>query len=91
MSMSLGDLKLRDTGNSLESSQPGSKMQALLNSDFVGSGEGPEDLSANYKAYLYRGLKDDLEQRIQKGSREKFLAALDKVPGTEPEEWDQLP
>lgn len=33
------------------------KMQALLDSDFIGSGEGLEDLSTNYKEYLYKGLK----------------------------------
>lgn len=39
-------------------SQEGSKMKALLESDFIGSGDGPEDLSVNYKDYLYRGLKE---------------------------------
>lgn len=38
--------------------QPGSKMKALLESDFVGCGEGPEDLSVNYKNYFYQGLKE---------------------------------
>ena len=33
--------------------KPGSKMQALLQSDFVGCAEGPEDLSVNYKEYFY--------------------------------------
>lgn len=36
------------------------KMQALLDSDFIGCGEGPEDLSANYKEYLYKELKGKL-------------------------------
>ncbi len=34
---------------------------------------------------------DYLEQRAQRGSRVKFLAALDKVPDNEPEERDRLP
>lgn len=38
--------------------KPGSKMQALLQSDFVGCAEGPEDLSVNYKEYFYQGLKE---------------------------------
>lgn len=49
---------LQDAANSLEPKQPGSKMKALLNSEFIGSGDGPEDLSTNYKDYLYRGLKE---------------------------------
>ena len=38
--------------------KPGSKMQALLKSDFVGCAEGPEDLSTNYKEYFYQGIKE---------------------------------
>jgi len=38
--------------------KPGSKMQALLQSDFVACVEGPEDLSVNYKEYLYQGIKE---------------------------------
>ena len=38
--------------------KPGSKMQALLQSDFVGCAEGPEDLSTNYKEYFYQGIKE---------------------------------
>lgn len=34
---------------------------------------------------------DYLEERARHGSREKFLAALDKVPDVEPEEKDRLP
>lgn len=50
---------LRDTARSLNTQQkPGDKMKALLDSDFIGCGEGPEDLSANYKEYLYEGLKE---------------------------------
>ena len=36
----------------------GSKMQALLQSDFVGCAEGSEDLSVNYKEYFYQGIKE---------------------------------
>lgn len=38
--------------------QPGSKMQALLQSDFIGCAEGPEDLSVNYKKYFYQRIKE---------------------------------
>jgi len=31
-----------------------------------------------------------LQQRAARGSREKFLAVLDKVPDTEPEDQDRL-
>ena len=37
--------------------RPGSKMQALLHSDFGGCAEGPEYLSVNYKEYFYQGIK----------------------------------
>jgi hypothetical protein len=33
-------------------------IQRLLESDFVGCGEGPEDLSENYKAYLAESLAE---------------------------------
>jgi uncharacterized protein (DUF1778 family) len=32
-----------------------------------------------------------LEKRAKRGSREKLLAILDKVPDVEPEEFDRLP
>ena len=31
-----------------------------------------------------------LEERAKRGKREKFLAALEKVPDVEPEEYDRL-
>jgi len=31
-----------------------------------------------------------LEERAKRGSREKFLAALEKAPDVEPEEYDRL-
>ncbi|BBL76713.1 CopG family transcriptional regulator [Methylomagnum ishizawai] len=31
-----------------------------------------------------------LEERAKRGSKEKFLQALSKVPNTEPEEFDRL-
>jgi nucleoid-associated protein YejK len=50
---------LADRANEIrQKQQPGSKMKALLESDFVGCAEGPEDLSVNYKDYLYQGLKE---------------------------------
>jgi hypothetical protein len=41
-----------------QKNKPGSKFKALLESDFVGCAEGPEDLSTNYKEYIYQGLKE---------------------------------
>jgi len=32
-----------------------------------------------------------LEARAKRGSREKFLAAMAKVPDVDPEPWDRLP
>jgi nucleoid-associated protein YejK len=50
---------LADRANKIrQKQQPRSKMKALLESDFVGCAEGPEDLSVNYKDYLYQGLKE---------------------------------
>ena len=37
---------------------------ALL-AGYIGAGEGPEDLSANYKAYLTEALEDKLPMRVQ--------------------------
>jgi hypothetical protein len=34
--------------------------------------------------------RERLQQRAARGSREKFLAVLDKVPDAEPEEQDRL-
>lgn len=42
------------------------------------------------KAYAAAG-KDYLEKRARRGSREKFLAVMAKVPDVEPEEYDRLP
>lgn len=50
---------LRDTAESLSNQhKSGDKMKALLDSDFIGCGNGPEDLSVNYKEYLHEGLKE---------------------------------
>ena len=43
--------------------KPGSKMQALLKSDFVGCAEGPEDGSVNYKHYISEYLDEKLDNR----------------------------
>lgn len=32
-----------------------------------------------------------LQQRARRGSREKFLAVLERVPDVEPEEYDRIP
>jgi hypothetical protein len=49
---------------------------------FVASGMGAQLL-----AYLCRA---DLEERAKRGSREKFEAALAKLPDVEPEDYDKL-
>lgn len=41
-----------------EKNKPGAKLKALLDSDFVGCGEGPEDGSINYKKYVADYLDD---------------------------------
>lgn len=35
-----------------------SRVKQLLDSDFIGCGEGPEDLSENYKDYLTQSLSE---------------------------------
>lgn len=50
---------LADKAESLrQKTRTGAKMKALLESDFIGCAEGPEDLSENYKDYLYKSLKE---------------------------------
>ncbi len=41
------------------------------------------------KASVWSSL-DYLDERAKRGSREKFLAAMAKVPNVEPDEWDKL-
>ncbi len=41
--------------------KPGSKIQALLKSDFIGCGEGPEDGSVNYKKYVSEYLDEKFD------------------------------
>lgn len=46
-----------------EKSKPGAKLKALLESDFVGCGEGPEDGSVNYKKYVADYLDEKYPDR----------------------------
>jgi hypothetical protein len=46
-----------------EKNKPGAKLKALLGSDFVGCGEGPEDGSINYKKYFADYLDDKYPDR----------------------------
>ena len=46
-----------------EKNKPGAKLKALLDSDFVGCGEGPEDGSVNYKKYFADYLDDKYPDR----------------------------
>jgi hypothetical protein len=47
-----------------------------------------EELLLSTLAEHVRSL-DTLKQRAARGSREHFVAVLDKVPDVEPEEWDR--
>lgn len=44
-------------------------------------------LSAQVSAWM---TKDYLEEKVQRGSWEKFQQVLNKVPDVEPEEYDRL-
>jgi len=46
-----------------EKNRPGAKLKALLESDFIGCGEGPEDGSVNYKKYFADYLDDKYPDR----------------------------
>lgn len=46
-----------------EKNKPGAKLKALLESDFVGCGEGPEDGSVNYKKYVADSLDEKYPDR----------------------------
>ncbi|PPD50126.1 MAG: hypothetical protein CTY16_02580 [Methylobacter sp.] len=46
-----------------EGKQPKSKMQRLLESDFVGCAEGPKDGSVNYKKYIADYLDEKYPNR----------------------------
>ena len=37
------------------------KLEALLTSDFIGCGQGPENLSENHKNYLEQSLKEEYD------------------------------
>ena len=54
---------LQEAASHLEhQGKPGDKMKDLLKSDFVGSFEGPEDISENYKKYIMEYLDDKYPQ-----------------------------
>ena len=57
---------LQEVANHLEQqAKPGDKMKAMLGSDFVGSFEGPEDLSVNYKKYVAEYLDEKYPQHTK--------------------------
>jgi len=57
---------LQETASHLEQqAKPGDKMKALLDSGFVGSFEGPEDLSVNYKDYIAEYLDEKYPQHTK--------------------------
>jgi hypothetical protein len=47
-----------DLMHTQQNSEPKIKLEALLTSDFIGCGQGPENLSENYKSYLEQFLKE---------------------------------
>jgi hypothetical protein len=54
---------LRETANQLQNqAKPGDQMKALLASGFVGSFDGEEDLSVNYKQYIAEYLDEKYPQ-----------------------------
>lgn len=53
---------LQEVANHLDSKKSGDKMKALLNSDFVGSFEGNEDISINYKKHVVAYLSEKYPQ-----------------------------
>ena len=46
-----------DLMHTQENSERKIKLEALLTSDFIGCGQGPENLSENHKNYLEQSLK----------------------------------
>jgi len=57
---------LRDALREYHASQRSSKRDPVeLLADFVGAGEGPEDLSVHYKRYLSEGLAHKLRGYVQ--------------------------
>ena len=57
---------LREAANHLQNqAKPGDKMKALLASDFVGSFDGEEDLSVNYKQYIAEYLDEKYPQPLE--------------------------
>ena len=57
---------LRETAENLEEgAKPGDQMKAFLASGFVGSFEGPEDLSTNYKQYISEYLDEKYPQHSE--------------------------
>ena len=54
---------LREAANHLQDqAKPGDKMKVLLGSDYVGSFDGEEDLSVNYKQYVAEYLDEKYPQ-----------------------------
>ena len=53
---------LQEVANNLDSTKPGDKMKALLNSNFVGSFEGNENVSVNYKKHVMEYLSEKYPQ-----------------------------
>lgn len=57
---------LQEVANHLEQqAEPGDKMKTLLESDFVGSFEAPEDLSVNYKKHVAEYLDEKYSQHTE--------------------------
>ncbi len=59
-----------------------SKKEHISINQFISSA-----VSEKLSAFL---TEEYIEKRAEKGSREKFLKALDQIPSIEPEEYDKL-
>lgn len=59
-----------------------SKKERVSINQFISSA-----VSEKLSAYM---TKEYIQKRAQRGSREKFLEALEQVPAVEPEEYDKL-
>ena len=63
--LSVSDL-LRDALREYHASRMRPRCDPLaLLADYIGAGEGPEDLSAHYKDYLSRALEDKIPLSVQ--------------------------
>ncbi len=67
------------------------KQRTLQDNNFAeGFEEGFNNFLAEAKKLATLSPIEYLEKRAERGSREKFLAILDKAPDVEPDEFDRI-